>query len=182
MISFALSAYLFVGNLTKAEPLLLLLSFSTGMKISTILPALWNIACSSVMVICSGRLDAKTKMDSSFFLHTRWGRGGLLIWPPLPTAMAVSSCALDVDMFPRRIFFNLLYSRKTMASLYLNYYIKKNISRKEQLSDKGCHFTNHISGLKRSPWYVFHKAEINKWQLILHTCNSHFPNFEAHHR
>lgn len=93
-------------------------------------------------------------MDSSFFLHTRWGRGGLLIWPPLPTAMAVSSCALDVDMFPRRIFFNLLYSRKTMASLYLNYYIKKNISRKEQLSDKGCHFTNHISGLKRSPWYL----------------------------
>lgn len=77
------NAYLFVANLTKAKPLLLLLPCSTGMKMSTICPALQNIASSSAFETVSGSLE--TKMEKDFFLSlwSCFGRSSLLqfSWP-----------------------------------------------------------------------------------------------------
>lgn len=74
---------LFVENLTKAKPLLLPLSFSTGMKISTILPILQNIASSSTFEIWLRRFETNSEKDTSLILWNQPGRGFLL--PPLLT-------------------------------------------------------------------------------------------------
>lgn len=62
-------------NLTKPNPLFLLVVQSTGMKESTILPTLQNIASNSTLEISLGRLD--TYKEKELYLRAKMygGRG-----------------------------------------------------------------------------------------------------------
>lgn len=60
-------------NLTKPNPLFLLVVQSTGMKESTILPTLQNIASNSTLEISSGRLD--TYKEKELYLRLKCMEG-----------------------------------------------------------------------------------------------------------